>query len=267
MTDFYFDQQQYRLRIGYFDEITPTLPSLSAIHRAQHLSIPFENFDICLGKGINLSSDHLFNKLIKQKRGGYCFELNGILLLALQSFDFSARALLGRVHLSGKPTGRGHQITLVSFGEEKYIVDAGFGSNTPPMPIPLVCNSEFSFQDQSFKLVNTALFGYMLQTKYENGWKDLYSFELNHVCEGDIAYGNHYTSTSPDSLFTKSRVAVIRKENGIITLLNRRIRKALNGKEEIIFLEENQSYISALKEHFGIELNTQYEQLKPYHPE
>lgn len=86
--------------------ISVDFESLKRIHRAQHLSIPFENFDIWLGRKINIDSISIFNKLVQKRRGGYCFESNGLLLMALKSFNFKARPILGRVHVSGQPGGR-----------------------------------------------------------------------------------------------------------------------------------------------------------------
>jgi len=263
MSDFKFNIEEYLERIKFEGRVSDTFECLKAIHHAQHMTIPFENFDICLGKNINLEPADIFQKLVKNKRGGYCFELNGLLLLALQSIGFQARAVLGRVHTKGEPTGRGHFISLVTLNEKNWIVDSGFGSESPSFPIPLVCNQVFTSNNQTFQLVNSNLFGYMLQSKDGSEWKNLYSFDLNHVCAGDIEYGNHYTSTSPKSFFTFSRTAALPIENGMITLLNHNLKKVINGKEENIELEEKPSYIKMLEKEFGIELEAKIEDLKP----
>ena len=105
----------------------PTIDRLEDLQRAQAYAIPFENFDIQLGRGINLDAEHLLNKLVRSRRGGYCFELNGLFLRAIQRAGFRARALLARVHVAGEPTGRGHQMSLVAMGDRQWIVDVGFG--------------------------------------------------------------------------------------------------------------------------------------------
>ena len=263
MNDFIFNKELYLKRINFEGTIANDFEFLKAIHHAQHRTIPFENFDICLGRNIKLEPKALVQKLVNKKRGGYCFELNGLLLLALKSFRFEARALLGRVHMTGEPTGRGHQVTLVSFEGKQWMVDLGFGSESPSIPIPLVFNEPISFKNQTFQLIESKLYGYMLQTKQENNWKNLYSFDLNHVCPGDIAYGNHYTSTNQNSFFTSSRVAALPIENGMVTLLNNKLKKTIKGKEEIILLEKGQSYLDTLEQEFGIVIDAKYEDLKP----
>ena len=80
MKPYKFDRNAYLQRINYVGETTPTLDTLKALHHAQLYTIPFENFDIQLGRGIDLSPGAIFEKLVHQKRGGYCFELNGMFL-------------------------------------------------------------------------------------------------------------------------------------------------------------------------------------------
>ncbi|MEH0154475.1 arylamine N-acetyltransferase [Limibacter armeniacum] len=263
MMSFTLNQNEYLERINYKGSTSEDFESLKSIRLAQHRSIPFENFDICLGKGISLEPDVLVEKLIKNKRGGYCFELNGLLLLALKSFGFQTQELLGRVHLAGEPTGRSHYVILVTIGDEKWLVDAGFGAETPLIPIPLVCNQTVSFEGQSYRLIESELYGFMLQKQYDTEWKNLYSVDLNHVCPGDIDYGNYYTSTSPKSIFVQGRIATIPVENGKKTLFNMQFKKVIDGKEEIIDLEEGESYLNILEKEFGIALGVKYKDLKP----
>ncbi len=262
MNDFIFDKEEYLKRINFEGTIANNYESLKSIHHAQHRTIPFENFDICLGRNIKLEPKALVQKLVKKKRGGYCFELNGLHLLALKSFGFDARALLGRVHTTGEPTGRGHQVSLVSIEGKQWVVDLGFGSESPSIPIPLVYNEPVSFKNQTFQLIESKLYGYMLQTKQENDWINLYSFDLNHVCPGDIEYGNHYTSTNQNSFFTSSRVAALPIENGTVTLLNNKLKKIVNGMEYTALLDEDQSYLNILKQEFGIVIDANFEDLK-----
>lgn len=263
MSDFTFNKQEYLNRIQHEHNISVDFESLKSIHHAQHLNIPFENFDICLGRNIQLSPAAIFQKLVRQKRGGYCFELNGLLLMALKSFGFEARPLLGRVHLSEEPTGRSHQTTLVTIEGESWLVDLGFGAESPPIPIPFICHKPVTFKNQTYRLIESELFGYILQSKQDQSWKDLYSFDLSHVFDIDIKYGNYYTSTNPDSFFVNARMIALPLENGMLTLFNDRFKKVIGGKEEIIFLKDDPSYLKVLEKEFGIEIDAAYEDLKP----
>jgi len=259
-----FDQNEYLHRIKYSGEVKATIEHLRFLQHAQLFTIPFENFDICLNRTIQLEPTRLFQKLVQSQRGGYCFELNGLFLMALKSFGFDARALLGRVHTTGTPSGRGHQISLVVIQGKQWIADVGFGGATIHAPIPLIVNQPITQNGQTVRLVEDPNFGFMLQKKNNDEWENLYSFDLEYVCPADIKYGNYYTSTNSGSFFVTSRVAALPVNEGIITLFNRTLTKQLEGKETKYQLAENQTYIESLKTYFGIELDVLYSELKPF---
>ena len=263
MKPFKFDPHAYLRRVNYVGETTPTLNTLKALHHAHLYTIPFENFDIQLGRSINLSPETIFEKLVHQKRGGYCFELNGLFLMALKAFGFDARPLLARVHIAGTPTGRGHQIELITIEGRQWIADVGFGADTPHAPIPLELNHSTTHDGQTVRLVKDDYFGIMLQSSKEEQWVDIYSFDLGYVCPADIDYGNHFTSTHPSSLFVFARVAALPVENGVITLFNNTLKKITAGNESVQELAAGQAYFDALKKHFRIELDVPFEKLQP----
>ena len=122
-----FDLDEYFDRIGYRGSKTPTELLLGDIHRAQAYAIPFENFDIAMGRNIDLEPEALVAKIVRKPRGGYCFELNGLFYRVLKALGFDARRILGRIHLTEEPTGRGHQLTLVTIQGRRWIADVGFG--------------------------------------------------------------------------------------------------------------------------------------------
>ncbi|WP_320174318.1 arylamine N-acetyltransferase [Maridesulfovibrio sp.] len=263
MSGFSFDVRLYRDRLHLSENISNTARGLRVLQQAQLYSIPIENFDIQLGRGIDLAPSSLFEKLVCSPRGGYCFEVNGLFLMALQAFDFEARPLLGRVHLTGEPSGRGHQISLVKVGGRYWIADVGFGKDTPLGPLLLDIGVVQEFKGQSFRLLDGGVFGIMVQKLEGEQWKNLYSFDMEHVCKADIAYGNHYTSTSPHSFFTTSRFAVKPFEEGWAVLFNHRLKLIQRDEEQVIALPEGQEYLDALAKYFGIKLDADYEELKP----
>lgn len=267
MEDYKFDLERYLERICFNGGTDVSLDTLTRLHYAQFHAIPFENFDILLGRGIDLAPQALFNKLVLKRRGGYCFELNGLFLQALLALGFKARALLARVHLTGTPSGRGHQLTLVTLDNRDWLADVGFGSDAPRMPIPMEWDILVTIGGKTIRLTDGGDFGTMFQARDKGGWKDLYSFDQSPVFPADIAYGNHYTSTSPDTFFTFSRVAMRPLANGMITLMDRRLKIIDNGREEVQTLPDSPAYLDAVKTHFAIELDAPYENLKPLPPD
>jgi len=139
----------------------------------------------------------------------------------------------------------------------------GFGAEAPRAPLPLELNRPTTSDGRKFRLMDDDRFGFMLQTEKDDHWIDLYSFDLGHVCPADIKYGNHYTSTHPDSFFVFARVAALPIENGVITLVNHTLKKTIAGEDDLQSLAEGQAYLDALKTHFGIELDASYEELRP----
>ena len=258
-----FNLDLYLARLNYSGNIQATEDRLETLHRAQAYTIPFENFDILLGRGITLEPAALYDKLVHRARGGYCFELNGLFLMALQAIGFEARALLARVHLVDPPTGRGHQLILVTLQGKQWIADVGFGGPGLRAPIPFELNHPTTQDGQTFRLVETEPFGIMLQALTDTQWQNLYSFDLGHVFPADITYGNHFTSTHPSSFFTFARVAALPRPNGRVALFNSTLRTVTPNGEHVQELVEGQPYLDALKTHFGIELDAPYEAIRP----
>ncbi len=257
-----FDPDKYLQRIKHREDVKLSEAGLRLLHRCQLLTIPFENFDVLLGRPIRLDPGSLCDKLVERPRGGYCFELNGLFLQALEYFGFQTRVLLARVHISGSTVvGRGHQLSLVTINDREWIADVGFGGQNMAEPIPLEIDQVCDLGSQRLRLVRTEPYGVMLQSFDGELWQNLYSFDMAYAGPGDIKYGNYYTSTHPDSIFTQDRMASLPTREGRITLHNRTLKILKEGTEKFIELADDQTYLEALKLHFGIELDVPYERL------
>lgn len=256
-----FPLDEYCNRIGIPFSGTPTVNRLEELQRAQVYTIPFENLDIQLGRGIDLTPSYVDDKVIRKQRGGYCFELNGLFLRALTTVGFKGRPLLARVHLGDEPSGRCHQLSLVTIAGRDWIVDVGFGAACPRMPIPLEINTTHDHDGTSFRLMNHEL-GYMLQKHQDDAWKNLYSFDLCPVVPRDIVVGNYFTSTSPSVHFTTSRMAVLCHPEGDTRLLNYRCTTSRRGQVQIEQLPNSDLYLEELRLRLGIQLDATYDQLQ-----
>ncbi len=135
---FIFDLDSYLARIGLGELPKADAAGLATLQRAHRLSIPFENLDVILGRGIAIDSARVFGKLVIGKRGGYCFEHNRLFGDALDALGFTARPLLGRVWINRPDAvpNRTHTLSLVTIDGQDWIADTGFGgSYCPPMPL------------------------------------------------------------------------------------------------------------------------------------
>ncbi len=257
-----FDPDIYLKRIKHSGEVQLDEEGLRLLLHHQLFSIPFENFDVLLGRPILLDPASLFDKLVSRPRGGYCFELNGLFLQALQYFGFQVRALLARVHISGSPVvGRGHQVSLVTINERKWLTDVGFGAFNMRAPIPLEIDRVNHFDTQTLRLAEVENYGTMLQVLHKDRWQDLYSFDMEYAGPGDIKFGNYYTSTHPDSIFTGNRIASLQTREGRNSINNNVLRTVTDGKEQIVELADDNRYLEILEKYFGIELDASYDML------
>lgn len=250
-----FDIGAYLARIGLDGAPSADEEGLTAMHAAHVFSVPFENLDIMAGKGIDVAPAAIFDKLVTGRRGGYCFEQNGLFLRALNALGFDARPLLARVLLDpDNPSALTHQVCSVKIGPRLWLADVGFGGGTLRQPIPMELEQPSRQFSETYQLVLTEPFGATLQTMVDGDWKNSYAFTLDAVLDADIVLGNHYTSTSPDVHFTKSRFAHLAHPEGRTNLLEKELTIIRNGEREVSTLPDEAAFHAALKEHFGIEL-------------
>lgn len=204
-----FELESYLRRVGVEAAVTADVATLAAVHAGHALAIPFENIDIHRGLPIRLELSALFDKLVVQRRGGYCFEQNALLAAALARIGFRVQRLCGRVWI-GKPgeglPPRTHMMLVVEAEGGEYLVDAGFGCHQPIAPIPLRDGARVKQRAWEFTLgCDDGL--WKLRTERPDGWTDLYTFtrEPQHAIDFEVA--NHYTSTHPRSRFVTTLTA------------------------------------------------------------
>ena len=257
----------YLTRVGLLVPPAADLAGLITLQRAQHLTIPFENFDIFLGRGISLEPAVLFDKLITRRRGGYCFEVNELFLQAALALGFEARAALARVRFYPEPSGLTHQVTLVTLQGQTWLADVGFGAETPRRPLRLLDGEVVEQDGYGFQLRWDPPFGWLLSHWQEGAWQPLYSFEERLVLPSDRALGNHFTSSHPHSFFTWARVATLARPWGQISLRNQVLSITKDGQRQEEQLPEDDRFLVHLRELFGLELQAPFAALKALHPE
>jgi N-hydroxyarylamine O-acetyltransferase len=252
-----FDLAAHLTRIGLAEVPPPDADSLVAIQRGQRLAIPFENLDILLGRGISLDPDRVFDKLVRQRRGGYCFEQNSLFLAALQASGFRARPLLARVWRFATDTPpKTHMINLVTIDGQEWIADAGFGgSYTPPMTL---AEHEVEGPDGvRHRLIRAEDLGWVLERSADDGetWSPQYSFTTSRVWPADIALSNHFVSTVPDGRFTTNAIASIVLPHGFASLVNRDYNRSSAKGEEVAQIASAKALQLRLSLVFGIDLS------------
>jgi N-hydroxyarylamine O-acetyltransferase len=253
-----FPISQYLDRIGLAEVPAVNSEGLQKVHAAQAFSVPFENMDVYLGRTIALAPEHLYTKLIRQRRGGYCFELNGLLYLALKTMGFTVRQLLARVLYGLEiPSAHTHEVLVVTIDGNEWLADVGFGGPGLCLPVPLVADQVFEQYGERYRLIRNPKYGMMLQREIDDkSYLDLYCFQLDELTlETDIEMANHYTSTWPQSIFRLHRMCALRKPWGRVTLLDSELTYYRDGQSTKDILPEGPPFFAALSDNFGINLD------------
>jgi N-hydroxyarylamine O-acetyltransferase len=244
----------YLARIRYTGPATPTYETLRALHSAHLQAVPFENLDIALGRKIVLDEDAILHKIIHQRRGGFCYELNGAFAALLSALGFQTTLLSARVarDTGGESPEFDHLALRVDL-DQPWLVDVGFGESFLE---PLRLQTERNQIDPvgTFRLMPT---GERLQLEKlgRNGiWKPQYSFAQTPRSLQDFAGMCHYHQTSPESHFTQKRISSQATPDGRITLSGMKLIVTRNGHREESELTSENEREEALQKYFGIEL-------------
>ena len=241
------------------------LLGLTALQELHTINIPFENLDIIVGRKIDLNHDHLFKKIISQKRGGYCFELNILYAELLKSLGFSTKPILCRVWLSNPKNipPRTHLAHLVDLEGRTYITDVGFGGLISRVPLDINVSTPVNDQVGMVRIVPFADQQFMIQRLVEQVWMDQYSFEKVIISEEDIEVSNYYMSSHPKSHFYYHRFVGRNTADGRIGLFNNKmsIRKGIKvfDKKRVDY---GQEWIETIKREFLINLDFSKKELK-----
>ncbi|MBX7431743.1 arylamine N-acetyltransferase [Mycobacterium sp. Y57] len=200
------DLAAYLTRIGHTGARDATLQTLCNVMAAHNRSIPFENLDPLTGVPVgDLSAEALSGKLVHRRRGGYCFEHNGLLGYMLEELGFGVQRLAGRVvfmHEGDDLPAQTHQVLAVtpSDGSGPYLVDVGFGGQTPTAPLRLEAGPAQHTRHERYRLLDHPE-GFELQVELRGQWLPLYLFSLRPQPRIDLELGSWYVSTHPASRF------------------------------------------------------------------
>jgi N-hydroxyarylamine O-acetyltransferase len=245
----------YLARIGIDSSLPSSAPSvdlLIELQRAHRSYIPFENLDIHMGRSISLVQKAIFDKIVIDKRGGYCFEQNILFLDALTSLGFVGRPALGRVWLGASavsPTEippRTHAINLVKIDGAEWLADAGFGHGAAPV-MRLMEQRVVAANGSEYRLQQDQDYGWMLQC---NGMRQ-YSFTLDSIWPNDLIQANHYTSTFSTSRFINNVIVSISGNDGFVSIFNERFT-IFNKSQSLM---DRHEYRRVLHRYFGLTLS------------
>ena len=253
------DLAGYCARIGYTGARSPTLDVLHALTQAHAQAIPFENLDVLLDRPIELDPATLYQQLVTHRRGGYCFQQNGLLLEVLRQIGFSVRPLRAAVRI-GLPdraadAGHTHLALEVTIDGAAWLTDVGVGAASQTCALRLAPDIEQAtpHETRRFQRADGKWYSQILRG---GEWTDVYEFDGGTMRLRDRSIANWYTSTHPESKFRRDLFAARALPQGRrITLFNRTLTlRDADGSAEQRELGNVAELGRALREHFGIEL-------------
>lgn len=236
----------------------PDIELLRALHRAHLYAVPFENLDIHLGRKIVCEEDRFLDKIVKERRGGFCYELNGAFAALLRALGFRVTLLSARVaHRDGCGPEFDH-LTLRVDLEEPWLADVGFGDCFVE-PLRLESRAEQAQVGRVYRLTSDTESpeeNLILEVMIERKWKTEYVFNLQPRRLSDFAGMCHYHQTSPESHFTRQTICSRATARGRITLSDRKLIEVRDGSREERLLSGDEEWRAKLVELFGVVLPT-----------
>jgi N-hydroxyarylamine O-acetyltransferase len=248
------DVQRYLERINYSGSTAPTLDTLRAVHLAHMRAVPFENLDIPRGWRIDLDESKLFDKIVTRRRGGFCYELNGLFAALLSSLGFGVDMLAARVPSADGSLGIAfdHLALRVKL-DVHWLADVGFGDSFSE-PLRLAEGLEQQRDGVEYRIDPEGTDRRLLRREVD-AWTPHYQFSLDSFQWSDFAGGCDYHQTSPDSPFTRRRICSLATPGGRVTLSDLKLI-VTHGKERTErLLASDAEYAAALRDHFDIILD------------
>ncbi len=249
----YLNIRAYLERINYHGSLAPTAETLRELQVAHLLAVPFENLSIHAKEPIVLEDQALFTKIVERRRGGFCYEANGLFAALLRALGFDVAMLSAEVANAEGEFGPNfdHMSLMVSL-EQRWLVDVGFGDSFRE-PLLLDKRGEQVQGSRAHRILSDGTHLILMQRDEGDEWKAQYRFTLQTYTYADYAEMCRYHQTSPQSHFTRARICSRATEEGRITLSEMRfITTSKAGGRQERTLTSEEEYAAILREQFGI---------------
>jgi N-hydroxyarylamine O-acetyltransferase len=255
----------YLDRIGYDGPRTPDAETLRRIVQAHLYTVPFENLDIVpLGRPIQLEPDALFDKIVGRRRGGFCYEVNGLFAQLLRQLGYDVTIVTAQWPAEGGGLSPifDHMVLLVRCPGESghWLVDvaAGRSSTTRPLRLEVDVHQFLPELGGIYRFSETGHYLRLESLGPEGEWTHVYSFTQIPREPADFFDRCNYHQTNPDSHFTQAALCSMATPNGRITISKNQLITTINGesqKREESEIRDDAEFHHLLQTHFGIDLD------------
>jgi N-hydroxyarylamine O-acetyltransferase len=245
--------QHYLARINLPSPPEPTLEGLKALHRAHLLAVPFENLEVQLGRRVGTAIPPIFEKIVGARRGGWCYEMNGVFGWALSELGFRVTRLAGGVMRAAAGDGQvgNHLVLRVDLDEGPVFADVGFGTG-PMEPFAI---AEGAFESHGFPYsLSRADGGFWRLTDHRGGSAFSYDVRTEPADENLLAEKCAWLQHAPESPFVQNLVAMRYTPEGHSTLRGRVLTRARPDARTEHVLESADELVAVLKDEFGLDV-------------
>jgi N-hydroxyarylamine O-acetyltransferase len=250
------DIPAYLERIAYTGPRDVSPETLRALHLAHLYTVPFENLDIHLGRPLSLDDAALFDKIVTRRRGGFCYELNGLFCALLRDLGFRVTMLSAEV--ARQAGGFGPQFDHLALRvdiDEPWLADVGFG-NGFRLPVRLDDAADQPQGDSAYRIATDSAYRILLRRddRGDNAgdWTPQYRFTLQPHALADFADRCRFHQTSPESHFTQGRICTLATPAGRVTLSGLRLVETTPAGRMERDLTGEAEYAATLRDRFGV---------------
>ncbi|HYE45930.1 MAG TPA: arylamine N-acetyltransferase, partial [Caulobacter sp.] len=233
--------------------VAPDLETLRAVHRAHHFAIPYENLDVQLKRPVATDPGAAFDKIVTRRRGGWCYEMNGLLGWALSEIGFKVTRMMAGVRREqdGDLAVGNHLILRVDLDDGPWMADVGFGDG-PVDPYPIRPGP-----------VNAGLFAYGLET-LDDGWWRLrnhpaggapsFDFQIAPADEAALSARCDWLQSAPESGFVQNAVVQRHRPDRLLMLRGRSLRTLAPGIDQTRLIADADDYVATLRTDFDLDI-------------
>lgn len=232
-----------------------TIDFLTEIQQAHIAQYSFNSISVHLKEEIPLSPESLYTKIVEKKRGGYCFELNGLFYELLTYLGFDCSLQLARVTMnSDEPAARTHRYTKVTIDSIPYYVDVGFGPYTPTGPLRMDSEEPQTIGITTYRIIQNENDEFLLQYLKNDEWFTLNKSDSGNYSQADCEVGHYYSFSHSNAVFVNHLVVSLKTPYVIESLRNGEFHQISECETTVSPVASIEHLQNILRETFSISL-------------
>jgi N-hydroxyarylamine O-acetyltransferase len=243
----------YLRRIHFDGTVAPDITTLRAIHRAHQYSIPFENLDVLLHRPVALDLEANYDKIVSRRRGGWCYEMNGVMEWALKEIGFEVmRISAGVMRMQAGDAQLGNHLCLLVDLEQPYLVDVGFGGSlAEPLPLKAAEREDCPYRLGLSEPGDT--YWRFAEIAHSDGEPFSFDFRVTPADEALLARKCQFLQTDPTSPFIQNLVVQRRTSDTHLSLRGRVLEVIHATRVEKKLLNSANELVATLRDSFELD--------------